>query len=152
MNLLPHATKLNRIQYRMLRTKSEQNGFATTCYELGRRVSIWRSFVSEYDCRFMTRMGTKLRVGIVMHTDEWKSRCKLGPSGGKLHLQHLPISDKSNWASIIKFWHEVFEKVCPHIIIFRHWVLWISRNIITHPNSQGRISGCLKDTVNGVVQ
>ena len=56
-------------------------------------------------------------------TDEWKSRCKLPPSGGKSHLQHLPMPDTAvaltlqnyatnfdnNRASMIIFRREVFS-------------------------------------------
>ena len=112
-----------------------------------------RSFGLTYYCS-MTRSGTRLRVGILLGIDEWKSRCNLPPSGGKLRLRHLPISDFGYWAAkrgqvgatchallanctctmywhqisvnMMEFRHEDLEKVCPNIIKFCHEVVWFS--------------------------
>ena len=87
-------------EYHMLWNKP----YNTTCYE--------RSFISKYH-----RAPMNGKVGTTCHPKQqvappacadWKNRCNLPPSTGKLHLRHLPISEIGYGANIIKLRPDVF--------------------------------------------
>ena len=116
---IPHAS--NYVEF-------TAKSFDTTCYEdscrntIGHRWmeksvqlgALWRQVAPPA----FTDVGHRLS-GI----DGWKSRCNLPPSAGKLHLQHLPITE-IGWHHTIQT--RCLEQVCPNIMKIRREAFWFS--------------------------